>query len=66
MGSIDYDSDTEFYGNYNEAKKSLLSLGWIEGKPSRDGDVITTTFTKDDYSIFIMYGCREDIDHEVL
>ena len=68
MGSIkeDYNSDKEFYDNFSGARKALLLAGWKENKPVIEGEVLTSVFTKNGYSMFVMYGCREDIDNEIL
>ena len=62
---MEFSADQEYSSNYLGVRDSLTSKGWKEGKPKKDGRVISVLFTKDGYGMFILYGCEEEIKDEV-
>ena len=62
----EFDADNEFFGNYVTTKACLIKQGWKEGKPKFDNRVISVLFTKNGYSMYVLYGCEEDIKEEIL
>lgn len=59
-------SDQEFYKTYLDARELLRKDGWVEFKSKRDKKTLSTTLKKNGYSIFLLYGCDEDVKNELL
>jgi hypothetical protein len=59
-------SDQEFYKTYLDTRELLRRNGWVEFKSKRDKKILSTTLKKNGYSIFLLYGCDEDVKNEIL
>jgi hypothetical protein len=59
-------SDQEFYKTYLDTRELLRRNGWVEFKSKRDKKILLTTLKKNGYSIFLLYGCDEDVKNEIL
>jgi len=62
----EFSSDREFYGGFLPIKDVLNKLGWKEKKPTIDRRKISAIFEKNGYSIYMLYGCKEDVENELL
>ena len=59
-------SDQEFYSTYLKEREALLKNGWKETNSKRDKRILSATFKKNGYSMFVLYGCDEDVKNELL
>jgi len=59
-------SDQEYYNTYLSARSLFLKDGWEESKPRRDKRTLSVMFKKNGYSMFLLFGCDEDVKNELL
>lgn len=63
---MEFSADKEFYETYLAVRGSLIKQGWKETKAEREDRTVTGFFTKNGYGIYLIYGCEEEIKHEIL
>ena len=63
---MEFSADKEFYDTYLAAREALIKQGWKQVKTEREDRTVTALFSKNGYGIYLIYGCEEEIKHEIL
>lgn len=59
------ESDKEYYQEFLRVRELMLKDGWKQVKINRDREIAEVTFSKNGFSIHVMFGCCEKINQEV-
>ena len=68
--SKEFDSDSEFFGEYLHVNDCLKKLGWKDTKHPSAQDlqkkVVPCLYTKNGMAVYVLFGYEESIKEEVL